>query len=275
MNKNNLHTNKSTCKVSIVGTGNVASALARHLSAANGIVLQSVVSREITQAEVFTQAYGFSHYTTNVADIQLSDYVLLCVTDAALPGIVARLQPNESTLYCHTAASVGIELFDTSQFNLFGVFYPLQTFSTNDLPNTKEFPLLVEGNTPETTAALLHLAKKITGLCSVMPSDKRLQLHVAAVMVNNFTNYLWAQAQQYCQAQQLDFDLLKPLIAKTAERALNTNQPLEKYQTGPAIRNDKTTIAKHLEILRNFPQYQALYRFLSNSINPKTQQTDE
>ncbi len=275
MNKNNLHTNKPTCKVSIVGTGNVASALAMRLSAANGIVLQSVVSREITTAKAFAQTYGFNHYTVDIAEIQSSDYVLLCVTDTALPGIVARLQPKpgSQTVYCHTAASVGIELFDTAKFNRFGVFYPLQTFSKNDPSDTKEFPLLVEGNTPETTTALLRLAKKITALHTVMPSDKRLQLHVAAVMVNNFTNYLWAQAQQYCQAQQLDFDLLKPLIAKTTERVLLSNRPVADFQTGPAIRNDRQTIDKHLEILSNFPQCQEIYQFLSNSIKPK--QTDE
>jgi hypothetical protein len=37
-------------------------------------------------------------------------------------------------------------------------------------------------------------------------------------------------------------------------------------QTGPAIRNDKKVIKKHLKLLENNPEYYKLYKFVSESI---------
>ena len=66
------------------------------------------------------------------------------------------------------------------------------------------------------------------------------------------------------QFQQLGFDLIRSLIAETAAK-VQAHLPAE-VQTGPAIRKDEITIQKHLELLKDQPQFQEIYRLLSQSI---------
>jgi predicted short-subunit dehydrogenase-like oxidoreductase (DUF2520 family) len=91
-----------------------------------------------------------------------------------------------------------------------------------------------------------------------------LKLHVAAVMVNNFTNHLYKLAEDYCKNEGLDFRQLIPLIEETAER-LKTISPAD-AQTGPAIRHDAPTIEKHLIILEKYPHLKEIYKIMTESI---------
>jgi predicted short-subunit dehydrogenase-like oxidoreductase (DUF2520 family) len=83
-------------------------------------------------------------------------------------------------------------------------------------------------------------------------------------MVNNFTNHLYAQAQAYCEAENLDFALLLPLIHETVDRLHDF--PARSMQTGPAARGDQPTIQAHLQLLNEMPHLAQLYSFLTNSI---------
>ncbi|MBU2045140.1 MAG: DUF2520 domain-containing protein, partial [Bacteroidetes bacterium] len=61
-----------------------------------------------------------------------------------------------------------------------------------------------------------------------------------------------------------DFDLLRPLIQETADKAM-LNQPKD-VQTGPAKRNDLQIMQKHLKLLENEPQLKDLYQSISQYI---------
>ena len=60
------------------------------------------------------------------------------------------------------------------------------------------------------------------------------------------------------------FDELKPLISETFMKAIE-NGPVNS-QTGPAVRNDKNTVRKHLELLSFDHDLQKIYREISRSI---------
>jgi predicted short-subunit dehydrogenase-like oxidoreductase (DUF2520 family) len=62
----------------------------------------------------------------------------------------------------------------------------------------------------------------------------------------------------------MDFDLLKPLILETAEKVQEMSA--KTAQTGPAVRFDKNVIKAHEESLKMHPDFQKLYRFVSESI---------
>jgi len=71
-------------------------------------------------------------------------------------------------------------------------------------------------------------------------------------------------AAHYCKKEQLEFDLLKPLIFETANR-LKSVHPND-VQTGPAIRNDATTIEQHEKLLENYPELKELYVYFTKQI---------
>jgi predicted short-subunit dehydrogenase-like oxidoreductase (DUF2520 family) len=94
--------------------------------------------------------------------------------------------------------------------------------------------------------------------------ESRMKLHLVAVIVSNFTNHLYALAEEYCKKEGIDFKELYPLIEETATR-LKTLSSIN-TQTGPAVRNDEETINKHLEMLQSHPRLKKVYQFLTENI---------
>jgi predicted short-subunit dehydrogenase-like oxidoreductase (DUF2520 family) len=99
----------------------------------------------------------------------------------------------------------------------------------------------------------------------VIDDKQRLALHLAAAMANNFSNHMFALAEKVALEHKLDFDLLKPLIRETSEKVM-TLKPAD-AQTGPAVRGDEDTMAKHRELLFDNPELMRLYNTISDSIN--------
>ena len=62
----------------------------------------------------------------------------------------------------------------------------------------------------------------------------------------------------------LNFNLLKPLIEQTFKKALIKSP--KKVQTGPAIRNDYQTIEKHIDYLSDEENISEIYKMISNNI---------
>ena len=60
------------------------------------------------------------------------------------------------------------------------------------------------------------------------------------------------------------FELLAPLIKETFSKALDSGP--ENSQTGPAVRHDKNTIEKHLDLLNFSADLQRIYNELTLSI---------
>ena len=73
--------------------------------------------------------------------------------------------------------------------------------------------------------------------------------------------------QDILQNEEISFDLLIPLIENTVEKLTYTSP--DKLQTGPAIRNDELTIAKHLDLLKNEADTKEIYTLLTKAIQKK------
>jgi predicted short-subunit dehydrogenase-like oxidoreductase (DUF2520 family) len=127
-----------------------------------------------------------------------------------------------------------------------------------------EIPFLVEGNTEDNGALIYDFATSISKHVQFASGQQRLMIHVAAIMVSNFTNQLYMLAEDFCNKEDLDFKMLLPLISETADR-LSKFSPSE-VQTGPAVRGDTNTIQKHLQLLKAYPFHQTIYHFLTESI---------
>ena len=87
---------------------------------------------------------------------------------------------------------------------------------------------------------------------------------MTAVFVNNFANHLFHIGQSIIEKEQLDFDLLKPLMQETVNKIIN-NTPFD-MQTGPARRDDQKTIKKAQKISTKVPRICHLYALLTINI---------
>ena len=127
------------------------------------------------------------------------------------------------------------------------------------------FTFFLTGQTKKPEARLKKLARSISGEMVIRAGDEdRLKMHIAAVIVSNFTNHLYALAEKYCREEGISFASLYPLIIETANRVAGLSP--EKTQTGPAIRHDDETLEKHIELLSRHPQLQKLYIQFTESI---------
>ncbi len=246
-------------EIVIIGTGNTATILGRKLKEA-GHVISQVYGRNAKEASEL--AYALDTESTNYWAVinRHADIYLIAVSDIAVKEVMKELGLNDKTIV-HTAASVSKEILNASGH--YGVFYPLQSLQKN-AAKLPQIPIIIDASDAETFKLLTGLAYTITDKVVIADDEKRLRLHLAAVLVNNFTNHLYVLAEQYCKKEGIDFGLLLPLIQETALR-IETMTPIE-AQTGPAIRHDSTTIDQHVKLLEKHPGLRNLYISFTDSI---------
>lgn len=249
-------------KIVFIGAGNVATHLAPALQAVGHDIAQ-IYSRTESNACALAQLLN-SKYTTNISEIVEADLYFYTLADHALPTTIQGMKTTTG-IHVHTAGSVPMEIFG-AKFQKHGVFYPLQTFSKNKKVSFEQIPIFVEANTAETTQTLLSIAKCISEKTFPASSTQRIKIHIAAVFACNFTNYFYTIASELTENEAISFDILHPLIAETAEK-IKTIKPYD-AQTGPARRNDKTTIENHLKILQD-EKLRLIYELISNQIKEK------
>lgn len=73
------------------------------------------------------------------------------------------------------------------------------------------------------------------------------------------------EAQEICQAHDLNFKLLEPLVLQGVHKAFEIGP--ENAQTGPAIRNDQATLQRHEAKLSS--DKRELYKILTKAIQDK------
>lgn len=254
-------------KIIIIGTGNVAGHIAESFTEINTLKLVQVFNhRKSKQAMAFSKKHG----TTLLVDYKkidtTADLYIISVKDDAIAEVVKQLSGLKlKGLVAHTSGSIDINALKTASMQT-GVYYPLQTFTKNNSIDWRTTPLLIESNTPKGLAILKKVAGSVSGTVKTINSTTRLKLHVSAVFACNFTNALYAAAFEIIETglNKKDTALLKPIMLQSYLK-LDTMSP-KQAQTGPAMRNDKTVMKKHLSLLKSDKQLTAVYKLLSDLI---------
>lgn len=247
--------------ISIIGSGNVATALGLALTQ-SGLKIIEVFSPNIANSKLLASKIG-CNYVDNINKLNPNADLYIIATPDKEINKVGLLIKHVYGIIVHTSGSQPMSVFNNFSNN-YGVFYPLQTFTIDNTVDFKNIPICIEGSNKATTDLLIKLAKKISNNVVIIDSKQRQLLHLTAVMVNNFTNFFYDIAYNILHENNIDFSLLQPLIKETANKIVKTIP--NDAQTGPARRNDVHTINKHLELLSNHPEYNKLYRLLSNQI---------
>jgi predicted short-subunit dehydrogenase-like oxidoreductase (DUF2520 family) len=243
--------------VVILGAGNVATHLFKAFSNADNILVKQWYNRHLQAIDYFK---NIVEVTDDINKIKEADIYIIAISDDAIAKF-SSLLPFENKFVVHTSGSIGLN--DLDKKNIRGVFYPLQTFSKEAEIDFSNVPICIETANKNCLKLLKQLAEDIGSKSYRVNSEQRSSLHLAAVFVNNFNNQLYRIAHEITESTSTDFNILKPLILETAKKV----QTLSPYlaQTGPAKRNDKKTIKKHLKKLENSP-HKAIYELLTASI---------
>lgn len=247
----------------IIGSGNLAEALARTVAGNGALELVQIYGRNAERVQTVARLAA----TAGACDPEAlaeADIYLIAVSDKAVAAVAATLPIPAQAAVVHTAGSVPLGALPP-KFARRGVLYPLQTFTKGREVDFSQIPLLVEASSEAFGEELEAFARTLSRHVVPADSERRAKAHLAGVFACNFVNHMYAVGERIVRMAGLEFDVLKPLIAETAAKALDAASPAE-VQTGPAVRNDFTTKARHGEMLSYDLRLKNLYSSISQSI---------
>lgn len=243
--------------VVLLGAGNVATHLFKAFQHSETITVAQWYNRSRSAISSYT---NLVEITDDLTKLKEADIYILAVSDDSIAELSQNL-PFENRLIAHTSGSVSMHQLDKK--NEIAVFYPVQTFSKDADVDFSEIPICVEVYQKHNLQLLKNLAIGLGSKPYRLNTEQRQRLHLAAVFVNNFSNQLYRIAHEITDIETIEFDILKPLILETAKKVQNISPYMA--QTGPAKRNDKKTIKRHLKQLEN-DEHKAIYKLLTASI---------
>lgn len=229
--------------------------------ALNGIHIIQVFSRNIENARQVARGVN-AMPVSNARDInQAADLYLFMVRDDAIETLLKTGHFDDQNLV-HFAGAVPMDIFKPFTGNQ-GVIYPLQTFSKNkqvDLDNT---PVFIEASNTKMENIIIKVSSSIFKNIYQADTERRALLHLSAVFACNFPNFMLGIARDLAGIDS--FNLLEPLVRETIQKGFHS--PPFENQTGPAKRNDLITMDKHAEMLKDHPDFQKIYNFMSEKIS--------
>ncbi|MFW5777637.1 MAG: Rossmann-like and DUF2520 domain-containing protein [Bacteroidota bacterium] len=249
-------------KIVLIGAGNVATQIGLSLIK-KGYQIERVYSRTIDSARQLARKID-SSFTNDLEQMPANAHLcIFSVSDHALEEVLVKF-PHKDLLSVHTSGSMDMSVFERAGFKRYGVFYPLQTFS-KDIPSDFDaIPVLIESAMKSDLSVIQKIAGDMSKDVREVSSQQREILHIAAVFACNFTNHMLAVSDLLLRENKLDVSLLYPLIEETI-RKVRYGKPID-LQTGPAVRNDKNVIEKHLNKLLSSPHFHKMYNFMTESI---------
>lgn len=252
--------NQATSVV-IIGSGNVAEAIAVGVAESWALELRQIVARNEERAAAIATLTN-TEYTTDFSEVEEADFYIVAVSDRAVEEVAAQIERPADSIMLHTAGSVGMDALGEG---LRGVLYPFQTFTVGRRVEFTEVPLFIEGCTLAVESRIEELAQALSSRVYHASSSRRREIHLSGVLACNFVNALYSMAADHLQQREsLPFDVLRPLILETAQKAVESQHP-RSVQTGPAVRGDKAVVERHLAMLDE-ENKREIYKLLNDYI---------
>lgn len=252
-------------RITVIGSGNVAEALALNIAGAWGVELVEVVARNAERGEAIAMAAGCD-FVEMGDEVAQADLYIIAVSDRAVAEVAEAMELSEEAIVVHTAGSVELSALGRGRR---GVFYPFQTFTAGRAIDLSDVPIFIEGSDETTTAALEAFAEQLSSKVYRADSHRRREIHLSGVWACNFVNALYGVAADVLHEREgLSFEVLQPLILETAHKAAEAVHPAA-VQTGPARRGDSEVMARHEAMLTDKPALQEIYRLISEEIYKK------
>jgi predicted short-subunit dehydrogenase-like oxidoreductase (DUF2520 family) len=228
----------------------------------------------ICPSSTYSSAISSTQYTLNnpsefiewnrlVDSLCDGDVLVLAVNDSNILRLVSEADKKGVTIIHCSGATYLPKLKNAYA----GVFYPLQTFVSGNRITWNEIPVFVEFQNKEVNDTLVLLCNKLgikESNIKICNSEQRLNIHLAAVFANNFTQTCVAISSKLLTESGFDLEVMLPILQQMAKNWGGVD-PVNAI-TGPAARNDVQTIKKHLLFLEKHPQYHDLYALFTEII---------
>jgi predicted short-subunit dehydrogenase-like oxidoreductase (DUF2520 family) len=248
-------------KIALIGAGKLATNLAFTLKK-KGLTITQVYNRSRESGMKLAEKVSSSYIDDLRKLSDKADLYALAVSDSALQEISDQIH-LKNQMIIHFSGTAEISILKDSSSN-YGVLYPPQTFTLRQSAGFLNIPLCIETNNSNSERKLSSFAVTLSDKIIKVTSSQRKTIHLSAIFAGNFTNFMYAIAEDLLTGMDLPMSLLEPIIEKTKANAMQKN--IFNLQTGPAIREDLEMLKTHLSVLSGKPEFREIYRLISESI---------
>jgi predicted short-subunit dehydrogenase-like oxidoreductase (DUF2520 family) len=260
-------------RITIVGAGNLASALAPALHEA-GYEIDQIISRgqsaSLRRARRLAHEVGASALATSRAKIQ-SDVVWLCVPDAEIAAAAKSLAASANwsgkvALHSSGALASGELAVLRRRGAAIASVHPLMTFVPGSRPSLAGVPFAIEGD-----SAAVHLARRIVKNLGGSPysirKEDKAAYHAWGTFASPLLTALLSAGEHVAAAAGIKQKAVKKMMLPIVRQTVANYAAFEAARafSGPIIRGDIETVKTHLATLRKHPLAQDVYLSLARA----------
>jgi predicted short-subunit dehydrogenase-like oxidoreductase (DUF2520 family) len=256
--------------LAFVGAGRAGRALARAAHQA-GYDVVAVASRTPAHAAELAGAVGARRVESAVRAARAADITFLTVPDAAVTRVAATITASGMALkdralvHCSGAHGASALAAARQMAARVGAVHPLQALTADSSPAVLRGTFFSVEADEGLRPVLERLVLDLGGVPFAAPQGDRALYHAAAVLAGNAPLALLARAAGLLESAGVDKAIATEALATLLEGAAGNVRRLgaQAALTGPVVRDDADTVARHLRALRNDDATRRLYLLLA------------
>jgi predicted short-subunit dehydrogenase-like oxidoreductase (DUF2520 family) len=263
---------KTNPSISIVGPGNLGSALAIELYRA-GYRIDAIVRRsttKITRPKALARRVKAEVVAIGERALE-SDIVWLTVPDDAIAEVARQLAKSQAwngKIVLHSSGAVTSEELAALKKKGATVAsaHPLMSFVRGRTPSWQEVAFAIEGDVPAMRTAF-DIAQDLGGKPFKIQKENKALYHAFGAFASPLVIALMSSMEQVAEAAGIPPNKIKktmlPLLRQTWGNYLVQDAP--RAFSGPLVRGDVQTVRKHLAELKRVPAARDVYVALARA----------
>jgi predicted short-subunit dehydrogenase-like oxidoreductase (DUF2520 family) len=256
--------------LAFIGAGRAGSALAAAMTAA-GYAVVAVHSRTPAHAAELAAAAGAAVVESASEAVGCADITFATVPDEEIPRVAATVAAagfalhGRALVHCSATHGAGLLAAAAPSGIVAGAFHPLQALAGASSAHLLRGSSFVLDAPDRLLSQLTALVGALGGYIVDLPESGRALYHAAAVLVGNAPLALLARATSLLEEAGVDrAEAHRALVALLSGAASNAAAAgAASALTGPVVRGDAATVARHLDVLAADPSTLELYRRLA------------
>lgn len=264
--KNRLET------IAIVGAGRLGSSIARNLAKA-GYPISEILSRRSpsSPAKAARLAREVNSRVSIASRAQLdADVVWFCVPDSAIAEMAASLSGRDwrNKIALHSSGVLSSDALQCLRKRGARVasVHPLMTFVDGSQPSLDSVPFAIEGDGAAAGVAR-EIVKSLGGHAFNIREQDKVAYHAFATMVCPLLISLLAASENVAALAEISEREARRRMLPILRQTLANYEKLGAAASfsGPIVRGDAETVARHLHALKKTPQARRVYSALAEA----------
>lgn len=259
--------------IAIAGPGSLGHALAISLHAA-GYGICEIFSRPAEDSQRRARALSRKVRARSAVigkDPSRADILWLCVPDREIrncAALLARVGGWSKQVVLHSSGALASDELAAlrEQGAAVASVHPLMTFVPGEIPSLEGVPFAIEGDR-RATALARQIARDLGGEPFQIRKADKAAYHAWGAFASPLFTALLLTTEQVATLARIPRKraprMMLPILRQTLANYVK-HGPAKGF-SGPLIRGDAATVAKHLRVLRRIPQAREVYLALARS----------